>query len=498
MVKMHNFLTENLIEVKKDEVSSKRSLPALMSDWSNGINISLDGVRPHQKSAIHIWLCQLAAAALMRTKERLVGTAEDWKNRLLDIAPLEAWDLINDSGPALMQTNNDFQPLAENSIVKQPYDITVLINSKNHSVKQGISSTHSSPWEWLCALIEIQTTSGYKGRWNYGIPRINSRLGTRVIVSVCPTTSDASRWLRDVSTIVEKQELIWTNWTWSDDVDNKKTVALWTINWDNRTGINPQNLHPLYVDICRFLRLSLENGKIICKRGGSKSERVSVSWTNGHKGVMGDPWVPLVNVGTESFRIDASGWTTETICNILNLSGEGKVIPSLLQKPTQNETGDVFLIMTALVYGVDGKSKTGGWHERELLLPSRVKKIIFGSGRERDTLGESCKHMISDQDHVREILEKAVRKFNKSASKSALKSLQKYCDNVFFEFLWSSIEDDNSRLHWVNKVVDFATESLLETLEAASTTSGGYWKARAASMGLFSGKTRIFINELSK
>ena len=70
-------------------------------------------------------------------------------------------------------------------------------------------------------------------------------------------------------------------------------ALLWTEPWDGAASerILPDQLDPLYIEVCRRVRLrSKSGGSMYAVRTSSKSVRIESKSLNG---MMGDPWTPI-------------------------------------------------------------------------------------------------------------------------------------------------------------------------------------------------------------
>ena len=67
---------------------------------------------------------------------------------------------------------------------------------------------------------------------------------------------------------------------------------LWLWPWDGTAAerLQPRELAPLYIEVCRRVRLRTNQaGRLVCVRAGSKAPRIEGKKA---KGRTGDPWTP--------------------------------------------------------------------------------------------------------------------------------------------------------------------------------------------------------------
>ena len=86
---------------------------------------------------------------------------------------------------------------------------------------------------------------------------------------------------------------------------------LWTESWSGGDQSLPlSRLHPLFVEVCRRVRLETRDGHLYARTAGSKRTRVAASHL---KGALGDPWTPVelsdppksLSITSEGFSIGA-------------------------------------------------------------------------------------------------------------------------------------------------------------------------------------------------
>lgn len=184
-----NLLTEPMLRVQTTVDIKVMNLPELLAALGANEVESLPGLQRHQEDALHIFLCYLGGAVLARAGiNNPMQSEEFWREGLRQLAGRNddcAWILVVDDvmQPAFMQA-----PLANQADWKRfspkantPDELDVLQTAKNHDLKS--QRAYAADLEaWVYALISLQTMSGYMGRGNYGIARMNSGTGSRVCV----------------------------------------------------------------------------------------------------------------------------------------------------------------------------------------------------------------------------------------------------------------------------------------------------------------------------
>src|SRR5690606_1463419 len=147
----------------------------------------------HQQDPFHVFLTSLATAVLARDNESdPVQSAGHWRERLRRLAGIagdDAWMLeVGDrSRSAFIQPTvpaRDHRRLSLSAATPDALD--VLQTAKNHDVKSARASRPHVDY-WIYAIISLQTMSGFLGRGNYGISKMNSGFGNRSIVELLRT-----------------------------------------------------------------------------------------------------------------------------------------------------------------------------------------------------------------------------------------------------------------------------------------------------------------------
>jgi CRISPR system Cascade subunit CasA len=494
---MHNFLDEPLIEASVRETPLMLSLPELFQMWGEGMDVSLAGIRRHQKASLHMWLVQLAVGSYCIAQDGLdIAASEDvWRTRLLRIAPYPAWNLVvaDETQPALLQS-----PLPRgtsalfNKHYTNPDALTILVAAKNHVLKQNIIS-HGSPWTWLCALVELQTLSGYGGRGSYGAIKLNGGLGSRPLVAIYPDMADGARWLRDTtrfaSSLIDSDEEIPLGF---GNSSSSGIVATWVVEWDGVTQIALADLHPAFIEVSRRLRLRQSHGTISADVGLSSGTRIDVP--ESLNGRTGDPWAPI-DGDDKIMTVSADGWSLKRLRNLIAPDQKSPYAPALLQTLLPTDRGDMFF-HGSVVTG--GQGKTEGFHEITLPIPGRVVSGILARAEGRQTLGQTAAFMSVDADNVSSILRRALMTFLKGGvpptdMKVERKEAEVWVDRLrtavndaFFGFLWDTLEQED-RSEWRAFLLTTATTVFEEASRSLPTRSELFYRAYSRGMGVLKG-----------
>ncbi len=437
----HNLLMESQISVSSRTGQKEAlSLPELFAAMARQEVARFEALRVHQSPAWHMFLVQLAALALWPTgKDCPPADGKSWTALLRqltgDFAEDEPWCMIveNPERPAFLQ------PPCSSGLrwkpVPTPDNLDILNSSKNFDVKHAVGFANE-PEDWLYALVSVQTMAGYSGRGNHGIVRMSSGLSSRPLLGLAPgsaldRTADASAWwARDVRRLLQGPR--------SSDIGTVGGPALlWCLPWKEGEKLRIPDLDPLFIEVCRRVRLTAEGAQIMAQRSTSLRPRIDAG---AFKGNIGDPWIPVESKRNgKSLTLGKHGFTYIRLCELL-FSGDWER-PVLAQHGPE-ETGGMVLIAEALARG---RHKTEGFHARRVPIPGRA---AFESGAVR-----SCaRQQLAEVKALAAILRNSLavyaaggdwRRLKKDKSRhklyeraqSACRRWQRHVDRVFFEAL---------------------------------------------------------------
>lgn len=379
------------------------SLPGLYAAMMADEVADLPAVRPHQRQALHAFLAQVGALALIGAdRDDPPASEAEWASLLRGLTPDHPddapWSLIvgDVSKPALLQP-----PIPEGSIeaLKEcettPDSIDMLITSKAHDMK-AMRMAQASPEQWFLALLARQTMDGFLGAGNYGVSRMNGGFASRPMVGLAPKGRWGAWLRRDLRRLVElRRERIEHI---ADAYKRRGGLGLlWLAPWDGASQLLPRDLDPYYVEVCRRIRLVQAGDGIAARRGGSKAARVAMP--KELNGVTDDPWanVDQRKPPSKCLTIDGSGFHYRRVSELIApISGKWQYIQSPLQRWAPSDGGsDLELIFIATVRGQGG---TDGFHERRIPVPPHVSRLM---GEDPDPFARLARQRIEDAGNVR-------------------------------------------------------------------------------------------------
>jgi CRISPR system Cascade subunit CasA len=450
-----------------DRLSLAGVIAALLAD---GVD-QLDQTTRLNAPYVHALVCQLAALGLRRSGVVALADAPTdeaaWRALLLALAPAwpggEAWTLVeaDPAKPAFLQPALPAADAARATALEYPEDLSLLVSSRNHGVKQA-KSRGVEDWSWIQALIALQTGASFSGRGNPGIARMNGGFGSRPFVSLCPGPR------------------------WSDRV--RRDVAVMLAHWERtaeRAGLTPDGAHPLlwarpepwggtaaemlrvhtlsphFVEVARRVRLRRRaDGTLAAAVVPSDKTRVHPGDAGAeHRGAVGDPWAPLSPRTGGMLTPDESGWTMRRVVDVLFGEGASGGHAALLQRWHEGlDDRDAAAPHWSLRVLVGGQGKTGGWHERDIPIDPGVLDDWLAADRLQD-LGEVAHALlgwVGDADGALKaglltILERPAWKSARGGGaavnyrhpeatrwiQGAMETFQARVDAEFFPLLWS-------------------------------------------------------------
>ena len=489
------------------------SLPELFPALQQDTVEDFPALLPHQTHPWHAFLCQLAAMSLEgvdlpdydpAAPTSLLGEdlPEIWRERLCgltaDFPDDEPWRLLVEdlSKPAFMQP-----PVPEGSWevftrrnenrVEFPDELDVLICSKNHGEKNGRIIVNQAEF-WIFALLSLQTQGAYSGKFNYNIARQNGGSASRAGVSLVSSPRVGGQWARDVRTILTNSDWPLRGGLPFDTRQGDK--LLWLQPWDGQTSLGIERLHPLFIEICRRVRLQAGPGKEIqAWRTGTRVTRVEA---DAFKGNLGDPWIPI--------RVkDGAAYNSRPHYRQIQkvLFDPAEYEPALLQLPSDFDSETLAVRFRFLVMG---QSKTEGYYERLVPVPARARSWLTLSKR-GDAAQTARDQMELASAAQRKVLKPALLRLMQAArsevdfkqketgawSDACLEAMDRQVDQEFFPYLWQCLERKEAgedahaaSLPWREYLAELARERFRQAAQGLPVNSSQSYKALVLAEGM--------------
>jgi CRISPR system Cascade subunit CasA len=508
-----NVLDDSFLRVRTRNGDAALTLPGLLAAAFRDDIVSLTGVRPHQRHPVHAFLVQLASIAQSRHAVT-VECKDSWRDALLRLADgrPEAWSLTAPfDRPAFLQAPVAGDEKALAKLIRTPDALDILVSSKNHDVKSEVMR-NASPELWFYALISLQTSDGYLGAGNFGISRANGGFSNRCGIGVAPPGGVGAHIKRDVDRLADLRSEIARRHGYND----RSGIGLtWLVPWDGATQIAVKDLDPCYIEICRRVRLQVDDaGRLTARAGSSKCTRVETQ----PGGVTGDPWMPLVleKDGVKALTVDASGFGYQRLVKLLFDDGAFRKAPLQEFAATDAETG---LCIVARAF-VRGQGKTEGYHERRIpvsrVMMRRTREIALDRAAaiahdrvrqagdlELKVLKPAILMLL--QNGPDEINRKNVTSMDRADR--YVRQLDEFVDRSFFPALWQEVEaadigEDEmrqARLSWQRDIVGYA-RTILADVDASSPKAGRRrYRALAKAESLFGAQAhKVFPDAMQK
>ena len=512
---MLDFLTDRIIRCTPGHGKTTwASLPELYAVLMADDVEAFPALRSHQRQPWHNFLVQLGSMAVHGAGlAEPPADADEWRRIIRgltsDWPDDEPWQLVVDdiTKPAFMQppaSSKEREADYKNTVFTAD-ELDMLVTSKGHDLKQAVA-WQSDVNDWLFSVLTLQTMEGFGGARNYGISRMPSGYGNRPAFSITPSTRPGVHVRRDIMAVLEHRQSIIEEYSYPPHGGIK---LVWTVPWDGERAesLLIDKMDPLYIEVCRRIRLRRENGNLVAVRANSVSRRIVDA-----KGLTGDPWAPVGNTpnqrGTPPAFLGPRRFGYERVVDGL-MSPDWKP-PYLLSPMSSERDKDMLLVARGMIRG---EGRTSGYHER--IIPLKPKMVrVFGRGADLQKLGDIARQRIEQVGIVKNILRHAIATFaangdsdfnahrngkpspNELAQTYANK-LDEMVDDRFFDHLQQEFEADEGerdtiRKGWLRNGSDGVIDQASEILKAAEDTlpcpSVQRFKARVRADGIFWGR----------
>jgi CRISPR system Cascade subunit CasA len=509
-----NLLTDPCLTVRLSDGSQKgMSLPQALSALEGDRIQSFARLQAHQSHPWHAFLCQLAAMALEGRElppgeglepHQLLGehTPEQWTELLrgltTDFTADEPWTLVVEdlSRPAFLQP-----PVPEGTWTaldkekSHPDDLDVLVSARSHGVKAQLQWTPAAE-DWVYCLLSLQTNGCFMGAGNYGIARQNGGYATRPGVALALGQTPGTAWVRDTRIILDHGMDHFLSRVAEFNINGIKLV--WLEPWKGTVAesLGLSKLHPLFIEICRRVRLREADEKITAQHTGTKALRIKAK---DYKGNLADPWIPIR-------RDDASAFNRRPTYGVIRqvLLDRGIYEPALLQKPALYDRDRDAVVRFRVL--VRGEGKTEGYVERAVAVPASMLSFLDERSDEAAAVAEAMASMASavERNVLKPALVQAMQasrpfpeykqKETNAWAEELVREFDQELDRHFFAWLWTCLEalesadqDTDYLAPWRGFLKKRATAFFQQTLESLPVPGALRYKAFARAEGRFHG-----------
>jgi len=478
-------LAERLFYVQTTEGGTQASLPDCIAQLCAGTLLGFEGLAAHQRHAWELFLFQLGALALVRSSEaaaaedaeawRALADADGWRQRLAALTPGcadTAWSLVVDdpSRPAFLQPPLGAARLDTYSVAgRTPDEIDVLVTAKDHDVKAARAGA-AELRQWIFALVTLQTQQGYSGRGNFGIARMNGGFASRPMVMLTPSRDLPARFRRGVQAALAARVAALD--TARSLYNQDGATLLWLDAWDTEKSLPLAACDPLFIEICRRIRLVRDEAGLI-RALGRPSDVPRVAASKDLKGNLGDAFTPTAAKDGTALTVAGGGFDYKLVRKLLDPQ---EFEPAAAMVPRDDDPpGGVWLHAAVLARG---QGKTEGFHERWLPVPSWARQAM----RKRSpTLGKLGAAMVADAESAKKALSHGLLKYLQGGEDKLdfddkrpapwLDAFEHEVDRIFFDHLFARLAqpDDQKTLDkWRRALVEVASRLFGRALERLS------------------------------
>lgn len=373
-----NLLREPMIRaVTRGEGLRQLSLPEIFAACAADRIETFPALRPHQVPAWHAFLVQIAVMGCEALELEAPPGDEPgaWLQVLRALTPDwpddEPWTLVTPHDkPAFFQP-----PVPERSlddfkkIIATPDGLDMLVTSKNHDVKaERMMAPHLD--DWIFALVSLQTQEGQMGAGNYGIARMNGGYSSRPYMWLQRAGGFGQAIFRSIGAMLRAGNA----WDPPGHIGTRGALPLvWLDPWDGIEQLNLADLHPLFVECCRRVRMLVIGDGLICRVAGSDKARIPAKEL---KGALGDPWAPIdITEGSaKALSVTREGFSYRKSVELLFPGGKHCYEKPFLARRHGQERGvDMQFELAALARG---QGKTEGFHTRSVAAPGEVVDLV--------------------------------------------------------------------------------------------------------------------------
>ena len=209
---------------------------------------------------------------------------------------------------------------------------------------------------------------------------------SRPMLSLAPLDDAAAAinlsrwWARDVRRLLARR-------------DGLRGIALvWPEPWPEGQALSIDRLDPLFIEVCRRVRLAIQDDRLMAARGTSRKARIAAEESRGVISDEADPWAPIIDDGEtkKTVRLGERDFTYAFLFNLLN--GRKTLRPYLAQPGAEETFQPMALVAEAFSRG---QSKTDGFRSRIVPIPRGVVQTFFGplAVAVAETMFEDIKHI---------------------------------------------------------------------------------------------------------
>jgi len=276
-------------------------------------------------------------------------------------------------------------------------------------------------------------------------------------------------------------------------------VLIWMIPWDLDSPLSLSQLDPFFIEIARAVRMTSTENSLRALGAGSAGVRIAAKDL---KGVLGDPWTPIVDDGKE-----LKAWTVMSRFSPKDLRdlvfGDERLRIPFMQRPDPARASHSHTLKLS-VLAPGGMGKTNGYHETHIRIPGKAAGFLCKPGPERDRLASRSKESLTKAGEIQNrvlktalysLLEAGPEKINfdkREVSAWVNRAIECYAEawaRDFFPRLWESLDqdDETARQAWLEYLSDLAWTVLQDAIDRLPLRTGRGYRSRVRAEGTFYG-----------
>ena len=310
------------------------------------------------------------------------------------------------------------------------------------------------------------------------------------------------RWQADIASVLAQRSTVATIFGLAQENGHR---LLWLLPWSGTDSLALSALDPLYIEICRRVRLSVVTSKAQAYATGSKVARIAAKESSG---VTGDAWAPIDTAKSKALTVSSNGFDYKLMSELLTGAQYTQGAAWRLNDWPQDAHLQALAQAT-----VRGQGKTEGYHERRVPISPKLRKKIAGD--QRPLVAGQAKRRIETIAQMRKLLWTALALLfangesdsgNDTVSNRASRFAQPFEqqeDARFFDDLNVQIEaeseeqEDAVYLAWLLGLAARAQAVLTNAFHAGPRSAMQRYKAQSAALsrfhaGLRGGKKPLF------
>ena len=303
------------------------------------------------------------------------------------------------------------------------------------------------------------------------------------------------RWAGDVQTLLAHRTGIAGQQGLAADGGH---ALLWLLPWAGTEPLSMAALDPLYIEICRRVRLEADAaGLPLARVTGSKVARVDAKARNG---ITGDAWTPVETAESKALTVSGTGFEYKLMNELL--TGERFTHGAAWRLSGWPADAQLHMVAQATVRG---QGKTEGYHERRVPISPKLRRLLGSS--QHTVVATMAKQRIDAIAELRTVLWSALvilfangksgdsNDGIKSKANRFAKPFEQREDARFFDDLTREVEADDEqrpaeRVQWLVGLAQRAEQVLTDAFAAGPRSGMQRYKARTAALGRFHGALR--------